>query len=55
MGGGATGFFTSHLGVRGELRFYRAFGFKLDDIAAAGITLDKFEFWRANIGLVAKF
>lgn len=55
VGGGAMGFFTSHLGVRGDLRFYRAFGFKLDDIQAAGITLDQFEFWRANIGLVAKF
>jgi hypothetical protein len=55
VGGGAMGFFTSHLGMRGDLRFYRAFGFKLDDIQSSGLTLDQFEFWRANIGFVAKF
>lgn len=54
-GGGVMGFFTSHLGVRGDLRYYRAFGFKLADIQSTGLALDRFDFWRANIGLVAKF
>lgn len=54
-GGGVMGFFTSHLGVRGDLRYYRAFGFKLADIQSTGLALDRFDFWRANIGVVAKF
>ena len=43
------GFFTSHLGVRGDLRYYRAFGFKLADLDSAGLKLDRFDFWRGNI------
>lgn len=55
VGGGAMGFFASHFGVRGDLRYYRAFGFKLTDLQSAGLALDRFDFWRANIGIVAKF
>jgi outer membrane protein with beta-barrel domain len=55
VGGGVMGFFTSHLGLRGDLRFYRAFGLDLDDLQSAGFTLDRFEFWRASFGLAAKF
>jgi hypothetical protein len=60
VGGGVMGFFGSHFGVRGDLRYYRAFGFKFADINApgaglGGLSLDKFEFWRASFGLVAKF
>jgi hypothetical protein len=56
-GGGVMGFFSPHLGVRGDLRYNRAFGFKLADIqsAGSGLALDRFDFWRANIGLVVKF
>ena len=54
-GGGVMGFFTDHLGVRGDLRYYRAFGIKLTDLEEAGLALDKFNFWRAGFGLVAKF
>ena len=49
VGGGVMGFFTSHLGVRGDLRYYRAFGFKLADLDSAGLKLDRFDFWRGNI------
>ena len=55
VGGGVMGFFTTHLGVRGDLRYFRAYGFKIDDLQTAGLALDRFDFWRANIGLVAKF
>jgi len=55
VGGGAMGFFTPHLGVRGDLRYYRAFGLDLTDLEASGLSLNHFNFWRANIGLVAKF
>ena len=31
-GGGVMGFFTDHFGVRGDLRYYRAFGIKIEDL-----------------------
>ena len=54
-GGGVMGFFTEHLGVRGDLRYFKAFGIKLEDLQNAGIQLDKFNFWRASFGLAVKF
>ena len=54
-GGGVMGFFTTHLGVRGDLRYFRAYGFKVTDLQSSGITLDHFDFWRASIGLAARF
>jgi hypothetical protein len=59
-GGGVMGFFGSHFGVRGDLRYYRSFGFKFADINApgaglGGLSLDRFDFWRASFGVVAKF
>ena len=55
VGGGVMGFFTDHLGVRGDLRYFRAYGFKVTDLENAGLALDGFDFWRAGIGFVAKF
>ena len=54
-GGGVAGFFTTHLGMRGDLRYYRAYGFDVTDLQSTGITLDRFDFWRASVGLAAKF
>jgi hypothetical protein len=55
LGGGVMGFFNAHLGLRGDLRYYRAFGINLDDLEADGLSVNHFNFWRAGIGLVAKF
>ena len=55
VGGGVMGFFNKHLGVRGDLRYYRAFGFNLTDVESTGLALDRFNFWRLNIGFVARF
>ena len=55
VGGGVMGFVTAHLGVRADLRYYRAYGFKLTDLQTAGLALDRFDFWRAGVGVVAKF
>jgi len=55
VGGGIMGFFTDHVGVRGDLRYYRAFGIKFEDLEETGLALDKFNFWRASFGIVAKF
>src|SRR6266550_2491284 len=54
VGGGVMGFVTSHLGVRADLRYFRAFGIKttdLDNAALTGLALDHFNFWRASVGL----
>jgi hypothetical protein len=55
VGGGVMGFFTTHLGVRADLRYFRAYGFKVTDLQTAGLALDRFDFWRASIGFAAKF
>ncbi len=54
-GGGVMGFFTDHFGLRGDLRYYRAFGVKISDLEEVGLAFDKFNFWRATFGLVVKF
>jgi hypothetical protein len=54
-GGGVFGFFSAHVGVRGDLRFYRAFGFKISDVEGAGLALDKFDFWRAAGAVAFRF
>ena len=54
-GGGIMGYFSDHFGVRGDLRYFRAFGFKFEDLEDAGLAFDKFNFWRASFGLVVKF
>jgi len=54
-GGGVMGFFLPHLGARADLRYSRAFGFKTEDIENTGLSFDRFDFWRATIGIVAKF
>ena len=55
VGGGVIGFFTDHLGARGDLRYTRAFGIKFEDLETTGLSLDKFNFWRATFGLAVKF
>ena len=55
MGGGVIGFPTGHLGVRADLRYFRAYGFKITDLATTGLALDRFDFWRASFGIALKF
>ena len=55
VGGGVMGFFGPHLGLRGDLRYTRAFGIKITDLQNAGLTLDHFNFWRGYVGLAVKF
>jgi opacity protein-like surface antigen len=52
VGGGVIGFFSDHWGVRGDVRYFRALGFKIGN---ENVALDQFDFWRANIGLAIKF
>jgi hypothetical protein len=48
-------FFINHLGVRGDLRYLRAYGFNFADLQTAGLRLSHFDFSRASIGLAVKF
>ena len=54
-GGGAMGFLVKHLGVRGDLRYYRAYGFTVTDLQSSSIRLGHFAFWRATVGAVFTF
>jgi len=54
-GGGVMGFFTNHFGARGDLRYTKAYGIKISDLETTGLQLDKFNYWRATIGLAVKF
>ena len=57
LGGGVSGFFSQHLGIRGDLRHFHTF----QDVAilrVGPINLvpnEKLDFWRASIGLSLKF
>jgi opacity protein-like surface antigen len=55
VGGGAAVSFAPHLGVRGDLRYFKAYGFDLDDFEGVGLQLDHFNFWRGTAGLLLKF
>jgi opacity protein-like surface antigen len=55
VGGGVMGFFSQHVGVRGDLRYFRAYGLKIGDLEASGLTFNRFDFWRASVGVAFKF
>ncbi len=54
-GGGAMAFIAPRLGLRGDLRYFRAYGLKLEDFGTTGLSFDRFDFWRASVGIVARF
>jgi opacity protein-like surface antigen len=53
VGGGLMGFFSEHVGLRGDIRYFHAF----QDIKVLGFTLSdtKIDFGRASAALVLKF
>lgn len=53
VGGGFMGYFSDHVGLRGDLRYFRNFA-KTDD-NAFGITPGPFNFSRASAGLLVRF
>jgi Outer membrane protein beta-barrel domain len=51
LGGGVMGYFTDHVGVRGDLRYMR--GFNEQDLGFdTGDNLHALRFWRASVGVV---
>jgi hypothetical protein len=55
VGGGVVALLAPHFGVRGDARYFRAFGFNTTDLSGAGLKLSHFDFWRAAGGLVLTF
>jgi len=53
VGGGAMGFFSQNVGVRGDIRYFRSFSGSSDNFT--GIGLSNFNFWRASAGVTFKF
>ncbi len=53
-GGGIMGFFTDNVGIRGDLRYFRAFK---DTNGGTGVdlTFGSFDFWRGTIGVSFRF
>jgi opacity protein-like surface antigen len=55
LGGGVMGYFTDHVGLRGDVRYFR--NFKVDDISVSGVDFEKgtFSFGRASLGVLFRF
>ena len=54
-GAGVAVFFGSHLGVRGDLRYFRPTGLIADDLQQVGVDPEQLKFWRRTVGLTLKF
>lgn len=57
LGGGVMGFFADHLGLRGDLRYFRNLNSNLFDSninQTPDVSLGTLDFWRASIGLVIR-
>ena len=50
LGGGVNGFFTKHVGIRGDVRHFHTF----QDVNVLLVS-GKLSFWRASLGLALKF
>ena len=55
VGAGAMGFFSEHVGLRGDVRYFRTIN-NNDSSLDNGLNLDlgSFDFWRGSIGLVIR-
>jgi Outer membrane protein beta-barrel domain len=55
LGGGVMGFFSDHVGLRGDLRYFRNITSDLfDSDSNPELNLGPLDFWRASIGLVIR-
>ncbi len=55
LGGGVMGFVSDHVGLRGDVRYFR--NFQVDDFSLSGVNFEQgtFNFGRASLGLVLRF
>jgi opacity protein-like surface antigen len=51
-GAGVMGYFTDHVGLRGDLRYLRATGDLTTNVRSIDVNGDKLHFWRASVGVV---
>jgi opacity protein-like surface antigen len=52
LGAGVMGYFNDHVGLRGDLRYFR--WLQEDDASGIDFDLGTFHFWRASIGVVIR-
>jgi opacity protein-like surface antigen len=55
VGGGIIGFFGDNIGIRGDVRYFRAFEGGTDDDDFPDFDLADFDFWRASVGVTFRF
>jgi opacity protein-like surface antigen len=53
VGGGVMGFFSSNVGLRGDVRYFRGFNGSSDNLTGLGVS--DFHFWRGSVGVSFKF
>src|SRR3954463_6830118 len=53
-GGGVMGYFSNHVGLRGDLRYLRATSDLRTGVSALDLSGNRLHFWRASIGVVIR-
>jgi opacity protein-like surface antigen len=53
VGGGVMAFFSSNIGIRGDVRYFRSFNGSSDNVTGLGVS--DFNFWRGSVGASFKF
>ena len=52
LGAGAMRFFNAHVGLRGDVRYFRTIN--NNDSSIDNLDLGSFDFWRASVGVVLR-
>jgi outer membrane protein with beta-barrel domain len=55
VGGGVHGYFNDHVGLRGDLRYFRLLGDNNPSPNDLDLALQSFNFWRGTIGVTFRF
>jgi opacity protein-like surface antigen len=57
VGGGVMGFFNDHVGLRGDIRYFRSLQDAGDNegVDLGDVELGKFDFWRGSVGVTFRF
>lgn len=55
LGGGVMGFMSDHVGIRGDVRYFR--NFQVDEFSLSGVNFEQgtFNFGRASVGVILRF
>ncbi len=54
LGAGAMGFFSDHVGLRGDVRYFRTINNNDSTLDDVDLDLGSFDFWRATVGVVIR-